>query len=153
MRKFVPLLVLLAAACGDSVKQDELRNTLSTDESGPDRAEPGTLPVRVGELGPNFSACALVGTARRVDASTGEPLEVRAAPYDNASMSGTIPPDARFFICTRSLDQKWLGIVFDETGTLSPQCGVSRPLARRSNYDGPCRSGWVSAVLVKQIAG
>ncbi|HEX8450284.1 MAG TPA: hypothetical protein VF652_11900, partial [Allosphingosinicella sp.] len=52
-----------------------------------------------------------------------------------------------------SLDQKWFGIVFDEGGALAERCGVSEPVTRRRDYDGPCRSGWVQSAFVKVIAG
>jgi hypothetical protein len=60
---------------------------------------------------------------------------------------------ARFYVCARSLDQKWFGIVHDESGALAPRCGVSDPVAATRAYDGPCRSGWVSSAFVKLIAG
>jgi hypothetical protein len=80
-------------------------------------------------------------------------MQVRAAPFETAAEAGWIPAGARFFICTRSHDQRWLGVVYDEAGALSPACGVSRPVASRRGYEGPCRSGWVAAAFVKQIAG
>ena len=153
MRRIALFLLLLASACGDSVKEEELRRNLGNEQSGTDQADPGTAAVRIGEFGPNFRACALVGTARQAGPEGGDPLEVRAAPYDNAAGTGSIPADARFFICTRSLDQRWLGIVYHEAGTLDPGCGVSRAVPSRRDYAGPCRSGWVSAAFVKQIAG
>jgi hypothetical protein len=83
----------------------------------------------------------------------GERLTVRSAPFENSAESGAVPAGARFFICSRSHDQRWLGVVYDESGALAPACGVSRPAASRRAYEGPCRSGWVSSALVKQIAG
>ena len=115
--------------------------------------DPGAVPVRVGELGPNFNACSLAGTSRHLDVTAGDRLEVRAAPFDTAAATGGIRAGTRFFICTRSHDQRWLGVVYDEAGALSQACGVSRPVPSRRPYQGPCRSGWVSSALVKQIAG
>jgi hypothetical protein len=108
-------------------------------------------PVRVGELGPNFQACSAAGTTRALKA--GEALPVRTAPFDIAADTGSVASGARFFICSRSLDQKWFGIVFDEDGALAERCGVSEPVTRRRDYDGPCRSGWVQSAFVKVIAG
>lgn len=153
MRKLLFLLLLVAAGCGESEKEDELRNRLDSQQPGTDIVDPGTAPVRIGEFGRNFNGCALAGTARRADPGSTEPLEVRAAPADNGAVTGSIPASARFFICSRSLDQRWLGVVYEESGTLAPSCGVSRPVASRREYQGPCRSGWVSAASVKQIAG
>jgi hypothetical protein len=138
MRKLLLFLCLLAAGCGESVKEDELQRSLGNQQAGADEADPGIVAVRIGELGPNFSACALAGTARRPGTDA---LDVRAAPYDNAAGTGSVAPNARFFICTRSIDQRWLGIVYNEGGTLDPACGVSRPVPSRRDYPGPCRSG------------
>jgi hypothetical protein len=59
----------------------------------------------------------------------------------------------RFFVCSRSLDQKWFGIVYDDSLELKPACGVSEPVPTRQAYPGPCKSGWVSSPFVKLIAG
>jgi hypothetical protein len=80
-------------------------------------------------------------------------LPVRAAPFDAAAESDAIPAGARFFVCSRSHDQRWLGVVWKETGELSAECGVSSPVTSRRAYAGPCRSGWVQAAFVKLIAG
>lgn len=111
----------------------------------------GARAVRIGELGPSFEACGAAGTTRNL--RSGEALPVRTAPFDNSAEAGGVPAGARFFVCSRSHDQKWLGIVFDETGTLSERCGVSEPAARRQDYAGPCRSGWVQSAFVKLVAG
>ncbi|HYW15332.1 MAG TPA: hypothetical protein VE891_04155 [Allosphingosinicella sp.] len=108
-------------------------------------------PVRIGELGANFRACGAAGTSRNLKA--GEALAVRSAPFENAGETGKVDSGARFFICTRSHDQKWFGIVFDEGGTLAERCGVSEPVTRRRDYDGPCRSGWVQSAFIKVVAG
>jgi hypothetical protein len=115
-----------------------------------DVAAPQARAVRVGELGPNFAACPAAGTTRHLKA--GEGLPVRGAPFENAQETGTVANGAQFFVCTRSHDQKWLGIVYDQ-GALTERCGVSGPLARRRDYEGPCRSGWVPSAFVKTVAG
>ena len=153
MRRALIIAVLALAGCGEAVKDDHFAKELKTDRSGPAPASPGTVPVRVGELGASFNACNAVGTSRRLNSGTGERLDVRAAPSEVAAETGFIAAGSRFFICSRSHDQRWLGVVYEDAGTLAPSCGVSRPAASRRNYDGPCRSGWVSAAFVKQIAG
>lgn len=110
-----------------------------------------TQPVRIGESGPGFPACASRGTTRRV-VGEDEALEVRAAPFEVARQVAELPAGAHFFVCSRSIDQKWFGVVFDDTGVASPACGVSRPVTARRAYDGPCRSGWVASVFVKLTA-
>ena len=152
MRKLLLFLSLLAGACGEGVKKDELLRSVDNQQAATNQIDVGAVPVRIGEFGPNFGACGLAGTTRRADPAS-DSIEVRAAPYDSAAQIGTIPAGARFFICSRSLDQRWLGIVYEEAGSLSPACGVSQPVASRRVYQGPCRSGWVAAAFVKQIAG
>jgi hypothetical protein len=153
MRTLLPLVCLLAAACGEGVRDDHFANRVEVDRTEPASLQPPAVPVRIGELGANFAACNAAGTTRNLGPASGDRLEVRAAPFDASATNGAIPANARFFICTRSHDQRWLGVVFDEAGTLAEGCGVSRPAPTRRNYEGPCRSGWVSAAFVKQIAG
>jgi hypothetical protein len=152
MRALIPALLLLAS-CGEGVRDDHFKNEPRTESADPVVATPSALPVRIGELGANFNACNAAGMVRTQEGAAGDPLQVRAAPFEAAAEIGTIAADTRFFICTRSHDQRWLGVVYDEAGTLAPACGVSRPVTARRAYDGPCRSGWVSAAFVKQIAG
>lgn len=150
MRPIV-LLCLALSACGEpaTVADRAARDNEAAPEA--DVVTPVSRPVRIGELGPNFRACSAAGTTRNLKA--GEALPVRSAPFDNAGESGSVAGEARFFICTRSHDQKWFGIVFDEGGSLAGRCGVSEPVTRRRDYDGPCRSGWVQSAFVKVIAG
>lgn len=153
MRRALFIVLFALAGCGEAVKDDHFAQELKTERSDPDPVNPGTVPVRIGELGANFNACNAAGTSRHLDAAAGERIQVRAAPFDVAAETGSIPAGARFFICSRSHDQRWLGIVYEDAGTLAPTCGVSRPAPEKSVYQGPCRSGWVSAAFVKQIAG
>jgi hypothetical protein len=153
MRRPILLLCLCLSACGEPAI---VANRTEPDNAAADEADeadvpPGPRAVRIGELGANFRACGAAGTTRNLKA--GEALPVRSAPFDNAGATGSVPSGARFFICTRSLDQKWFGIVFDEGGALAERCGVSEPVTRRRDYDGPCRSGWVESAFVKVVAG
>jgi hypothetical protein len=145
------LLCLALAACGDPAV---VANRAAEEErggAGSDIGTPESRPVRVGEHGANFRACSAAGTTRGLKA--GEALPVRSAPFENAEETGGVASGGRFFICGRSLDQKWFGIVYDESGALAERCGVSEPVARRRDYEGPCRSGWVQSAFVKLIAG
>jgi hypothetical protein len=153
MKRLILLPLLFLASCGEAVKDDHFANDVKEERIDAPTVEAPAVPVRIGELGPNFNACNAAGTSRHLDPAAGERMQVRAAPFDTSAEAGSIPAGARFFICTRSLDQRWLGVVYDEAGALSPACGVSRPVASRRGYEGPCRSGWVAAAFVKQIAG
>ncbi|HYJ83998.1 MAG TPA: hypothetical protein VEW26_14290 [Allosphingosinicella sp.] len=151
MRRLILLLCLGVAACGEPATVAD--RAAQDNEAPADEAvvKPGSRPVRIGELGANFQACGAAGTTRNL--KPGEALPVSSAPFDNAGETGRVASRARFFICTRSLDQKWFGIVFDEDGALAERCGVSEPVTRRRDYDGPCGSGWVQSAFVKVIAG
>jgi hypothetical protein len=147
------LFVLLAlAACGEAVKDDHFAQDLKQEAPAPSPPSvPEAVPVRIGELGPSFDACGTAATTRNLQAGGG--LPVRSAPFDAAAETGRIGAGARFFICSRSHDQRWLGVVYNDAGELAAECGVSSPVTSRRNYEGPCRSGWVSSAFVKLIAG
>lgn len=149
-----PAALLVLAACGDRAVPDD-RNASPVpardDTEAVATAAPSAAPVRIGEAGPAFRACQASGTPRDVDPASA--LPVRAAPFDAAAATARIPAGARFFVCTRSIDQRWMGVVFEPGGTLAPGCGVSAPVPRRVAYAGPCASGWVSSAAVRLIAG
>jgi hypothetical protein len=147
------VLALFLVGCGEAVKDDHFANDVRSERTDPAPVQPPAVPVRIGELGPSFNACNAAGTSRNLDPAAGDQIQVRSAPFDTSDETGSVPAGARFFICSRSHDQRWLGIVYDQAGALSPACGVSRPVTVRRFYEGPCRSGWVSSALVKQIAG
>ncbi len=150
MRRALVILILGLVGCGEAVKDDHFAAEVKEEgEASP--VVPGAVPVRIGELGPSFAACGTAATTRHL--SAGETLEVRAAPYEAGTETGAVPAGTQFFVCARSHDQRWMGIVYDESGTLAPECGVSSPVASRRDYAGRCRSGWVSSAFVKLIAG
>ena len=153
-RFFIPSLAALfaLAACGEAVDPDRNLAAIEPEQNVADAVTGGTSAVRIGEFGPSFKACAAEGTTRNVAA--GETLPVRAAPFDNSAQAGSIAARGRFFVCSRSLDQKWLGIVYDDQSAgLTTRCGVSDPVGSPRVYEGPCRSGWVSSAFVKLVAG
>ena len=156
MRRAFPKLLaaglgLALASCGEPVRDDHFANeAVAPRAEAPDPVE-HVVPVRVGELGPSFAACASAGTTRHLKA--GERLPVRAAWFDSAAETGGIVAGQRFFVCTRSHNQKWMGVVYDESGTLSERCAVSSPATARRNYEGPCSSGWVQSAFVRSISG
>lgn len=150
MQRPLLLLCLALASCGDPVTVAN-RSDADDGNASADTVTAAARPVRIGELGPNFAACSAAGTTRNL--KPGEALPVRSAPFENAEESGSVAARARFFICARSLDQKWFGIVYDEDGSLAERCGVAEPVTGRRDYQGPCRSGWVQSAFVKVIAG
>jgi hypothetical protein len=108
-------------------------------------------PVRVGELGPSLAACNAHGAIR--ERGGAQPLAVRAAPFDAAGEIDRLEPGAEFFICARSQDERWFGIVYDEGGRATPRCGVDAPAPQRRAYLGPCAAGWVPSARVRLRSG
>ena len=144
-------LALAAAACGEPVPVEDVGNRSAGGYTEPTAMVTEAVPVRIGEAGASFAACTAAGATRNL--SAGETLPVRAAPFQTAAAAGGLPAGSRFFICSRSHDQKWMGIVYDESGTLAPGCGVSAPVTARRPYEGPCQAGWVASAFVKLISG
>lgn len=154
-------LFFLLAACSDSREVlDELPNSSL---AGAPRSEvpesrmdaPVARAVTIGEDGPRLDACGGMGQVARAGA-TGLPL--RAAPFGDAKILASLAEGDRAYICTRSIDQKWLGVVLAPTpaadnGAEAADCGVSAPVDRKQAYDGPCVSGWVASAYVRLIAG
>lgn len=149
MMTMVPILLL--AACGDPEKIDD--KSPAAQPAGerlgaPDDAPPAR-PVTIGEGGARFDACQAMG---QVNGAGTNGLALHDAPYDRATEIGALPESSRVFICTRSIDQQWLGVVIPpEDG--SADCGVSSPVRSKQKYAGPCQSGWVEANFVKLVAG
>ncbi|MDT9599041.1 hypothetical protein [Sphingosinicella rhizophila] len=143
--------LLLVAGCGEPIRDDHFANDEMAAAPIREQAVAEAVPVRIGELGPSFDACAAAGTTRHV--AEGTTLPVRAAPFDTAAQTAEIASAQRFFVCARTLDQKWFGIVFDAEGALPSRCGVAAPTPSPRPYAGPCQSGWVASAFVKLVAG
>lgn len=145
-------LALAAAACepdGQGASQGSTTPAYQRAEAEPLRPEP--LPVRIGELGRSFPAC--YAMARLRERVVTEPVPVRSAPSEQGAETERMALGTQFFICTRSHDQRWFAIVWDEAAGASPACGVSRPVTARQDYRGPCKSGWIPSALVRLESG
>ena len=152
----LPLLALLAAGCGDRLPRNEAGGGATTPpyvraEDDPSLLGNALVPVRVGEQGQGFAACNARGMTRERPA--GETVPVRAAPFDATREVDRLSAGTEFFICSRTHDQRWFGIVYPRAGQAAEECGVAAPVARRSAYEGPCASGWVSSVQVRMVSG
>lgn len=167
MRYGLPLLLLFAAACSERREvADELPNSSLAGAAREDVPEsrmeqPLARPVMIGEDGPRLDACGALGQV--VQAGAGG-LALRAAPFADACEIERLHNGDRAYVCTRSIDQKWLGVVVqpatpianeagNESGGDPVDCGVSSPVERKTAYDGPCVSGWVSSAYIRLIAG
>ncbi len=159
----VLILFLLLCACSDS--SDVLEQLPNSSIAGAPREDmPETSleaklsrPVTIGEDGARLDACGAMGQVVRVGARG---LSVRAAPFAEAQEADRLAEGARVHICTRSLDQKWLGVVVPvqvvdgaDKAAAPIDCGVTEPVERKQPYDGPCPSGWVSSASIRLIAG
>lgn len=169
MRFCPPLLLLFAVACSDSREvADELPNSSLAGAPREDVPEsrmdaPLARPVTIGEDGPRLDACGALGQVMQAGARG---LALRAAPFADALEIDRLRNGDRAYVCTRSIDQKWLGVVVqpapatpvaNEAGNQSSgeavDCGLSSPVERKAAYDGPCVSGWVSSAYIRLIAG
>ncbi len=119
-------------------------------------AVPAPVPVKVGGT-IELDACGTVGRVFRLRADGDNFLSVRAAPAKGARELGRLKAGHLVWICEDR--PGWAGIVYDpnpanqQPGSVPLKCGVSTPIAKRSAYRGPCRSGWVASAFVEAIAG
>jgi len=154
-RALLLLSLAAAAGCGERVPSDLNAQGSTTPKYERAESEPlfndAQAPVRIGELGSGFAACNARGTTR--DRVASAPVPVRAAPFDQAQQVDSLPRGGQFFICSRTHDQRWFGIVYDQGGIAADRCGVSEPVASRRTYSGPCAAGWVPSQSVRLISG
>lgn len=159
--RIVPALLILPllALAGCSKSNDVYEELPNSSLAGAPRSDvpetrmdaPIARPVIIGEDGPRLNACGTVGQV--VQAGSGG-LALHAAPFDDAKALARLPDGQRAWVCTRSIDQRWLGVVVPppaEAATPPVDCGVSSPTQRKRAYDGPCASGWVASAYVRLI--
>jgi len=149
------LLAALAAGCepGEPTSGGGSTTPARDRSAAASAPAPDARPVTIGELGPNFPACYAMARFRDRIVAEREAIAVRAAPFDEAPETGRLAASAQFFICTRTHDQRWFAVVWDEAEGASRRCGVSQPLSVRRDYSGPCESGWIPSVLVRLESG
>jgi hypothetical protein len=159
-------LALMLAACskGSDVMEALPNNSIAgapredVPETRMDAAQ--TRAVTIGEDGPRLDACGGMGQVIRVGARG---LAVRSAPFIDAPEVGRMAEGERAYVCTRSVDQQWLGVVLpppspvggfennDGAGPAPMDCGVSEPADRKRAYAGPCASGWVASASIRLV--
>ena len=152
MKSFAPALCLLLLACSDrSGTGNDDALLIANEATVP--LSPGTQPVRIGEGGPAFQACSSLGRVVNLSPAGETYLPVRAAPFTEADEQLRLGEGAQIHVCTRSIDQRWLGVVIAPLEAPETDCGVNAPVASPRTYAGPCKSGWVSSAFVRLIAG
>lgn len=142
MRFWFTAAVLLLAGCNSSPLPYE-NGTSPSASATVEALSPGAVPVRIGEQGPSFAACGIGGV---VLAAT---IPVRAAPFEEAEDIEALAQGRSLFVCTRSIDQRWLGVVVPPAASPDDGCGVTSPVSGRRGYDGDCLSGWVPAAAIR----
>jgi len=95
----------------------------------------GPLAVTVGGDG-GHPACPLQASIAGLRG--GSTLAVRAGPGTGFARVDRLGNGERVFLCDRSGDAGWVGIVYGPA-----DCGLSAPIVPPRAYDGACRSGWV----------
>ncbi|WP_267389630.1 hypothetical protein [Sphingomonas sp. GC_Shp_3] len=152
MKALAPVLCLLLLTCssrGSSGDADAIYN------AGEQEAQlsPGVQPVRIGEGGAAFAACAGSGVVVNLSPTNESYLSLRAAPFTEASEVARLTNGTALLLCSHSLDQRWQGVVVPPAGGGAADCGVDAPIATARGYTGPCKSGWVSSAFVQARAG
>ncbi len=150
MKLLVLALCLPLIACSQSRGVGNDTGLFGTDNGT--AMTPGMRPVRVGEGGPTFNACATAGQVVNLSPSGETSLPVRAAPFVEADEVVRLANGARVYICTRTIDQRWQGVVVPPADAPDTDCGVLAPVESPRGYAGPCKSGWVSSAFVRTIS-
>ena len=113
----IAFLSVAVSACTEATRvEDDPLASQATSDNPTGRTErpaidPAEKPIRIGLGGPRFDACQAVG---RVQGLRGRQLDVRISHFDSAKSKGQISEGQQVWICTRSHDQQWLGIVYDD---------------------------------------
>lgn len=148
------LSALLGLALAGCTHRSDLGNDAALYPTGDERAtlSPGTQAVRIGESGSAFPACAATGQVVNLSPAGMPYLSLRAAPFDEASEVARLPQGARVFLCTRSLDQDWQGVIVPPANAPDADCGVTARIEGPRDYAGPCRAGWALGTFVRPSA-
>ena len=146
MKRTVLALVLLLAACS---RETGTGNDAILYQSNSATLSPGVQPVRVGEGGSASRACAGTGQVFNLSPAGEAYLPVRAAPFAEADEVLRLNEGAPLFLCTRSIDQRWQGVVVPPADAPNSDCGATAALAGPQDYRGPCKSGWVATAFVR----
>jgi hypothetical protein len=146
MKSAAPALCLLLLACHPSSGTPDDTALYNGNQQAAELS-PGVQAVRVGEGGAAFPACAASGTVIDLSPTGQAYLPLRDAPFAEGKELARLANGQALLLCTRSLDQRWQGVVVPEAS--GADCGVSAPVAAPQAYAGPCKSGWVSSAFVQ----
>lgn len=149
MNRSILGIALLLSACS---REAAFTNDPSLYQTNTAALTPGVQPVRVGDTGPAYPACASAGIVVNLSPAGESYLALRAAPFTEAGEVARLSEGTRLFLCQRSIDQRWQGVVVPPADVPASDCGVTAPLAAARAYAGPCRSGWVLTGFVRPVA-
>lgn len=149
MNRSLLAFALLLSACS---REAAFSNDPSLYQSNSASLTPGVQAVRVGDGGPSYPACASTGLVVNVSPEGEAYLPVRAAPFAEADEVAKLGNGAKIFLCQRSIDQRWQGVVVPPVAAPASDCGVATAVASPRAYAGPCRSGWVLSGFVRPVA-
>ena len=112
-------------------------------------AATGSVPVMAGKV-PDLDACMTLGEVRGLNPEGDGFLAVRTGPGEGHQMVDKLTEGRQVYIC----DERgaWVGIVYSNE-PIDDGCGVTSPWEAPAPYTGPCRSGWVAARWIRDIAG
>ncbi len=108
-------------------------------------------PVRIGFDGPEMDACGGYGEITGLNPDGDNFLTVRAAPSTDADEIDRLTSGTGVSMCETA--DGWIGIVYEGSGAAGTGCGVGSPVPNIRDYNGSCRSGWISQRFVELIAG
>lgn len=137
-RTLLVALPLLSAACSQPAPPPDNADLWSAGAEAV-RRPVAARPVMVGGEGPTLPACPSVS---RVKAPG---TDIFWAPDETRVVKARLPAGARVALCEATPDDRWFGVVFpgpDKGGSMD-ECAVGRSRAEPSEYQGPCRSGWI----------
>lgn len=110
-----------------------------------------SVSVRVGQDGPDLDACAGYGVIKGLNPQGDNFLSVRSAPDGSARELDRLSQGAGVAMC--DFKEGWVGVVYAPSQNADADCGTGSPVAKEQDYEGPCRSGWVSERFVELMAG
>lgn len=135
MRIIVLFSILFAlSACGSPPDLAASDRALDGQRTGDDLAAVAMRPVWVGK-----------NADRRADACTrrvqprGEGADVRWAPEADSPVKARVTDP----VLACDTEGPWTGVVFGGPGQSVEYCNLARRIAAPTEYQGPCRQGWV----------
>jgi hypothetical protein len=143
MKTAIKISVVVLAACVLSLSM-----TAETIAADPERS----VPIMIGG-NEELDACGGWAEVSGLNPKGDGFLAVRSGPGTRYGMRDKLREGDGVYLCDGRAGSKWVAIVYPKPGQNTSECKVSSPIARRIDYRGPCRFGWVHGDWIKLIAG